>query len=72
MTHSTTKRKVACETHKMDLVFKDSRGLFWLTVGSAVLFLCRAHHDVMTDVYGNDPMLYMRGALTFVTPGACA
>ena len=47
---------------------KSPVGLLCLTSGSAALFLCRAHHEVMTYVCGNDPMLYMRAARVVLHP----
>jgi hypothetical protein len=47
---------------------KSPAGLLCLTTASAALFLCRAHHEVMTYVCGNDPMLYMRAARVLLHP----
>ena len=47
---------------------KSPVGLLCLTAGSAAVFLCRAHHEAMTYVCGNDPMLYMRAARVVLHP----
>ncbi len=47
----------------------NARALAFLTFAISTLFLCRAHHEALTYVCGNDPMLYMRAARVLLNPG---